>query len=108
MSTEMPRCRVTVLKRTINQDLIDEYLVDEYRGIGPCECFEDGQEIVIEDYSAVPDGFCASAWADIRKDIMMVAMGANIVGIKQPGTAISSCADWFRPVLFKVERMDND
>ena len=41
-------------------------------------------------------------------DIVMVAMGANIVGIKQPGTTISSCADWFRPVLFKVERMDND
>ncbi len=108
MSLQMPRSRVTVLKRTINQELVDEYLVDECKGLGLCDCFEEGQEIVIEDYSVVPDGFCASAWADIRRDILTVAMGADIPGIRQPGTAISSCADWFRPVLFKVERMPPD
>ena len=35
MSFEMPKCKITVLKRTINQDLIDEYLDDEHKGIGP-------------------------------------------------------------------------
>jgi uncharacterized repeat protein (TIGR04076 family) len=80
MSFEMPKCKITVLKRTINQDLIDEYLDDEYQGIGLCDCFRDGQEIVIEDYSVVPEGFCASAWADIRKDILAVAMGAICPG----------------------------
>jgi uncharacterized repeat protein (TIGR04076 family) len=97
-----------VVKRTINQDLIDEYLDDEFRGIGLCECFSDGQEIIIEDYLAVPDSFCTSAWADIRKDILTIAMGANMPGIRQSGTLITSCQDWFRPVLFKVERMEND
>ena len=29
MSFEMPKCKITVLKRTINQDLIDEYLDDQ-------------------------------------------------------------------------------
>ena len=105
MSFEMPKCKITVLKRTINQDLIDEYLDNEYKGIGLCDCFRDGQEILIEDYSIVPKGFCASAWADIRKDILTIAMGANIPGIKQPGTFITGCTDWFRPVIFKVERM---
>jgi uncharacterized repeat protein (TIGR04076 family) len=108
MSFEMPKCRITVLKRTINQDLIDEYLDDEYKGIGLCDCLRDGQEIVIEDYSVVPEGFCASAWADIRKDILTVAMGANTPGMRQPGTVITSCTDWFRPVIFKVERIAND
>jgi uncharacterized repeat protein (TIGR04076 family) len=108
MSFQMPKSRVTVLKRTINQDLIDEYLEDAYKGMGPCECFEEGQEIVIDDYSVVPNGFCPSAWADIRKDILTIAMGADIPGIKQHGTVIASCADWFRPVLFKVERMAPD
>jgi uncharacterized repeat protein (TIGR04076 family) len=108
MSHEMPKCKITVLKRTINQDLIDEYLDDESKGIGLCECFRDSQEILIEDYSAVPEGFCASAWADIRKDILAVAMGANMPGIRQPGTIIVGCTDWFRPVIFKVERMAND
>jgi len=108
MSFGMPNCRITILKRTINQDLIDEYLDDEYKGMSLCDCFRDGQEIVIEDYSVVPDGFCASAWADIRKDILTVAMGANMPGIRQPGTVITGCTDWFRPVIFKVERISND
>jgi uncharacterized repeat protein (TIGR04076 family) len=108
MSDQMPRTRVTVLKRTLNQDLIDEYLDEAYTGIGPCDCFSDGQEIAIEDYSAVPEGFCPSAWADIRQDILCVAMGADIPGIRKPGTVITSCHDWFRPVLFKVERMPDD
>jgi uncharacterized repeat protein (TIGR04076 family) len=102
----MPKCKVTVLKRTIDRDLIHEYLEDEYQDIGPCECFTDGQEILIEDYAVVPEGFCPSAWADIRKDILAVAMGANMPGIKQPGTIIAGCLDWFRPVIFKVERVE--
>ena len=108
MSFEMPKCKITVVKRAINQDLIDEYLDDEYQNIGLCDCFCEGQEIMIEDYTVVPEDFCASAWADIRKDILTVAMGANIPGIRQPGTVITSCTDWFRPVIFKVERIAHD
>ena len=106
MSYEIPKCRVTVLKRTINQDLINEYLDDELRDIGLCECFRDVQEIIIDDHSTVPENFCASAWADIRKDILTIAIGGNMPGIRQHGTLITGCTDWFRPVIFKVERMD--
>jgi uncharacterized repeat protein (TIGR04076 family) len=88
--------------------LIDEYLDDEFKSTGPCECFREGQEIMIEDYSVVPAGFCGSAWADIRKDILTMAMGGNMPGIRQSGTFIVGCTDWFRPVIFKVERMEND
>ncbi len=111
MSWEMPKCKITVLKRTINQDLIDEYVEDAYRDIGPCESFRDGQEFVIESeeaLSAVPEGFCAWAWADIRKDILAVATGANMPGFRRRGTAVTGCSDWFRPVIFKVERMEDD
>jgi uncharacterized repeat protein (TIGR04076 family) len=101
----MPTCKITVLKRTIDQDLIDAYLDDEYQDIGPCELFKEGQEFLIKDYSVVPDGFCASAWADIRKEILMVALGAVMPGIRQRGTLIAGCTDWFRPVIFKLERM---
>ena len=108
MSSDMPTCRITVLKRTVDRDLIEEYLDDEYKDAGPCECFVDGQEFVLErleQLSAVPDGFCACAWADIRKDIMHVATGGNMPGLKQRGTVITGCTDWFRLVIFKVERV---
>ena len=34
MSYEMPKCKSTVLKRTINQDLIDEHLEESHKDIG--------------------------------------------------------------------------
>jgi uncharacterized repeat protein (TIGR04076 family) len=103
----MPKCRITVLKRTLHQDLIDEYLEDPYRDTGPCECFAEGETFVI-DPSSVPEAFyarCPWAWADIRHDIMTVAMGANMPGIRQPGTVITGCTDWLRTVLFEVKRL---
>jgi len=35
--------------------------------IGPCDCFRDGQEIIIDDHSVVPENFCASAWRTYEK-----------------------------------------
>lgn len=110
MPSEMPRCKITVLKRTINQDLIDEYLEDTHKDIGPCECFREGQEFVVESHkelSVVPEDFCAWAWADIRRDILTVAVGGDMPGFRQRGTVITGCTDWFRPVIFKVERVEN-
>jgi uncharacterized repeat protein (TIGR04076 family) len=68
--------------------------------------FQRWAEIIIDDHSAVPENFCASAWADILKDILTIAIGGNMPGIRQHGTLITGCTDWFRPVIFKVERMD--
>ena len=75
---------------------------------GPCECFEEGQEFII-DPSGVPEEFhslCPWAWADIHKDILSVASGGNMIGMRKRGTLITGCTDWFRPVIFKVERLD--
>jgi uncharacterized repeat protein (TIGR04076 family) len=110
MSSGISRCKITVLKRTINQDLIDEYLDTSDKHRGPCECFKDGQEF-LTDPLTIPKDFlecCPWAWADIRKDILTVATGSNMPGIRMSGTIITGCRDWFRPVIFKVERMEND
>lgn len=111
MSIKLPKCKITVLKRIVHQDIIEKYLDDEYKSTGPCECFQDGQEFIIEseaDLQQIPEKFCDWAWADIRKDILTVAFGGNMPGMKERGTIITGCTDWFRPVVFKVERMEND
>ena len=108
MAYHIPKCKITVLKRTFHQDLVNEYLDDESRDIGPCECFEEGEEFLI-DPSTMPEEFCtrcAWAWADISKDILTVAAGSNMPGLKHSGTLITGCTDWFRPVIFKIERME--
>jgi len=40
MVSKMPKYKITVLKRTINRDLIEEYIVDLYHDINLCERFE--------------------------------------------------------------------
>ncbi|MHA1968747.1 MAG: TIGR04076 family protein [Candidatus Hodarchaeales archaeon] len=109
MSSELSKCKITIVKRSINQDLITEYADEKYRDqIKFCEIFKDSQEFILEGdeaFSQPPPEFCAWAWADIRKDILTVAYGGDIPGMNQRGMVITGCIDWFRPVYFKIERI---
>jgi uncharacterized repeat protein (TIGR04076 family) len=104
----MSKCKITVVKRTHNQDLVNEYLATKYkeRGFGLCNLFEDGQEFVIEGFPGKPEGFCDWAWADIQRDVVTVMFGGDFPWMESDGTAITCCTDGFRPVIFKVERID--
>jgi uncharacterized repeat protein (TIGR04076 family) len=86
------------------QDLIDEYHAPD-EDFGICQQFSEGQEFIIEHPFAMPEGFCPTAWADIRFHVAAIASGADPAWIKQPATSIVGCTDWFRPVIFKVERI---
>ncbi len=109
--SQISKCKVTIIKRTINRELIDDYLEDAYKNsMELCECFKDGQEFIFDVNTILtaknlPEDFCAWAWADIRSDILNIATGSNTPGLNQPGMAITSCKDWFRQVFFKIERM---
>jgi uncharacterized repeat protein (TIGR04076 family) len=107
MSYEMPKCKITVIKRMANQDLANEYLEVEGE-FGACERFSDGQEIVVEHPFSLPEDFCPWAWADIRGDIMTIATGGDLPWIKQRRTTIAGCTDWFRPVIFKIEKIEQE
>jgi uncharacterized repeat protein (TIGR04076 family) len=109
MPSATPKCRITVLERTLNQDLVDEYIHEEYKPLALCDRFSDGQVFLSEGYealTALPEGFCPWAWADIRHDILRVMSGGGLPYVKQPGTTIAGCTDWFRPVIFKIERIE--
>ena len=105
MSHELPKCRITVLKKILNQDLAEEYL-DMDEEFVACERFSVGEEFMVEQAFQMPEGFCPWAWADIRGDIMTVFVGGDPPWMKQRGTVITGCTDWFRPVIFKVERIE--
>jgi uncharacterized repeat protein (TIGR04076 family) len=103
----MHKCKITVLKRTINQDIIDEYVKAEVaERLVPCEHLDDGQEFMVEFPFAPPEGFCPWAWADIRKEVMAVMRGGTFDVNKDPNIAITCCTDGYRPVIFKVERVE--
>lgn len=106
MSNKMPKCKITVIKREFYPDLVQEYMQNPEKHPGVCETLQEGQEFIVEQPWLVPEGMCQWAWADIRKDILMVMGGGTMPGLKQPGVLISGCTDWFRPVLFRIERID--
>jgi uncharacterized repeat protein (TIGR04076 family) len=104
---KIPRVKITVLKRTFHPDLVNTYLEEEGQTQGPCECFKEGQEFIV-DPSKPPGEFhsrCPWAWADIYRTIVNVASGANMFGAKKPGIMITGCSDWFRPVIFEIQRL---
>ncbi|MFX0015965.1 MAG: TIGR04076 family protein [Promethearchaeota archaeon] len=101
-------CKITVLKRTVNEDLITEYLKEKFQEIQPCEQFKDGQEFIVtkEKRYSPPEGFCKWAWADIRHDLLTLAYGGTIPHMKNEKANIVGCTDYYRPVYFKIERLD--
>ena len=103
----MAKAKITVVKKAFHRDLIEEYLDPgaKARGFDVCSAFEEGQEFAI-DGGKCPEGFCSWAWADIQRDVMMVLFGQGFPWVGPPQTAITCCTDGFRPVTFKVERID--
>jgi len=95
--------KITVLKREVYKDLADEYAGGK---MGVCDKFEDGQEFIL-DHIDKPDNFCSWAWGDIQRDVVAVKFGANFPWISQPNTIISCCTDGIRPVIFKIEMVDD-
>ncbi|MFC2077178.1 TIGR04076 family protein [Candidatus Bipolaricaulota bacterium] len=100
---ERRKARITVLKRMDNRKVQEEHKSDGAR-LGPCRLFEDGQTFVAG--WRIPEGFCDTAWADIHSDLVMIQWGGNPGYVGPDHTMISCCRDGFRPVVFKIERLD--
>jgi uncharacterized repeat protein (TIGR04076 family) len=102
------KCKITVLKTTLDEALALEYGAE---GLKACPNHEKGQ-IYYADY-AKPDGFCDEAWKAIYQYVFALSHGAsgglfyNGSWIRKPGVAICSCNDGLRPVIFKIESMDD-
>lgn len=87
--------KITVLKRSYEKELVDQLKT------GPtsaCTRFNDGQEFTVTSQWAMPEKFCAWAYADIRAYIPMVLGQGNPIAV--------CCTDGYRPVFFKVERIE--
>jgi len=105
----MSAVRITVLRRTVNCDICDEYGDVAWKlrgGCQPCGRLEDGQQFVSR-LGEQPDGFCSWAWADIQRDVTMMRLGGARDWLKRPGTWLSSCTDGMKPVIFLLERLVN-
>jgi uncharacterized repeat protein (TIGR04076 family) len=99
------KLKITVLKTDFDADIADEYRNPQAH-YGPCNIFEAGQEIEVEKWWEIPEGFCEWAWIDIQKPLFALATGAQLdPWMKDPNTWIACCTDGVKPVTFKIERI---
>lgn len=105
------KCKITVLRREFFQDLAEEYLANPEAG--KCTLFHDGQEFILdsEDFWHLMDGkFCSEAWDAISRYVYAALQGGSIMRgwTKDEKVMISCCNDGVRPVIFKIERIDEE
>ncbi len=103
------KCKITVLRREYFQDLADQYLADPQAG--KCQLFEDGQEIIVDNENFFPmlnGKFCSEAWDSISRYVYAALQGGSIMRgwTNDEKVMITCCNDGTRPVIFKLERID--
>ena len=103
------KCKITVLRRECFKDLQEKYLADPKSG--PCPYFRDGQEIVVDSdnfFRMLNGTFCAEAWDCISRYVYAALQGGSIMRgwTNDEKVMIASCNDGTRPVIFKLERID--
>ena len=97
----MNKVRITAIRQTVYQDLIDQYENPiEYA----CTIRQGQQWISID--GKCPDGLCPSAWESMQSFVESLARGkGNFFDgwMKNPMSAMISCNDGFRPFSFYIE-----
>ena len=103
----MAKVKITVAKRLNYKDMFGDNPPAECTAAPECDLVEVGQEFIVEDLGKCPPGFCAWAFSDIYRDIAHIFLGADYPWMKEKGVAISCCTDGIRPVIFKLERIED-
>jgi uncharacterized repeat protein (TIGR04076 family) len=103
----MAICEITVLDKLYNADLADAYRRPDVHQ-GPCPYYTEGQEFVIKNLGErPPDFFCDWAWNDLYKFILVMMTGGDFGAWMQDGnTFIACCTDGIKPVIFRLQRLE--
>ena len=105
----MAKAKITVVKRLNVKDLYGDNPPAEYdedRITAACNRFEDGQEFIVDNHNC-PPGFCNWAYADIQRDLVHILYGGYFPWMKEKDVGIACCTDGLRPVIFKIERIED-
>lgn len=102
----MIKCKITVLKTSFNEDLVDQYVEEERKKtLGTCEVFKEGEEFIVDPICNMPENFCSWAWNDIYKSLIGLASGGDWgMWYQNKNNIIACCTDGTRPVYFKIEK----
>ena len=97
--------KITVVKKLNRKDIFGDHLQVTSISSPECDLLQLGQEFISERFTC-PPGFCPFAFASIQPAILHLALGGNFPWTKEPGTDLWCCPDGSRPVIFKLERVE--
>ena len=101
----MANVKITVVRKIHNKDMFGDNPPLGFTAPPECNKLEVGQEFISEEGSC-PPGMCAWAFADIQRDIIHLRLGGDYPWIKEKGATLACCTDGIRPVVFKLERIE--
>lgn len=102
----MKKVEITVLRKEFYPEYADEFLTDG-REAGPCPILAVGDKFLYAGGAKMPEGFCPWAWIDIYRGINSLSAGGSYAPWNnQDGLQILCCTDGIRPVVFKMQALD--
>lgn len=101
----MVKVKITVIKKLNRNDIFGDNPPVGFAASPECDRFQEGQEFIFD--GNVPPGFCPWAFADIQKSIALLRLGGNFPEIEEKGVGLPCCTDGARPVIFKLERIED-
>ncbi|UCC19372.1 MAG: TIGR04076 family protein [Promethearchaeota archaeon] len=102
-----PKIKITVLKKFTSKDVLGyDFKFPSGYIVKDCNVVQEGQEFIVEDELKMPEGFWRWAWVDIYRDVAILTMKGNFGEGELTGLKYSACSDGLKPVVFKLERIE--
>ena len=102
----MNSVRITVLRREFYPDLAEAYL-SEGASAGACPLQAVGDVFLYTGGAEKPEGLCPWAWLTLYNKVNTLSSAGFENGWYKGGrTRIDCCTDGVRPVIFRVEALD--
>jgi uncharacterized repeat protein (TIGR04076 family) len=103
----MKKVKITVVKTLNTREIHRNSDLGCSQDLQPtCPVFAEGEEFIVT--HDIPRRFCQGAWADIFRYIDVVRFGGNFPWINEEGKYLACCTDGFRPVIFRIERLEEE
>lgn len=102
----MKKVKITVLERTYNEKLAKEYGIEN---LPKCPLHPEGQVFIYS--GGKPAGLCDEAWTCFEKYVFALSHEVKEFWgdwIPSADITVNSCNDGLRPVIFKLEKLDEE
>jgi len=102
----MFKVKLTVIKKYSPKDILGEdFIRPDGRPIPICG-LEVGAEYIVDETGNMPEGFCHHAWFGLYKNVSILRNGGGFSDWTGENMIYTACPDGIRPVIFKVERIE--